>query len=53
VYKDAELSGTHGEGVEVELTDGRVGSEEVVASEGAARDHHSVAREHKAGLRHA
>ena len=50
--EDAELSGAHGEGVEVELTDGRVGAKQVVTAKGRPGDHHGVAGEHEAGLSH-
>ena len=53
VYEDVELSGAHGEGVEVELTDGRVGAKQVVTANSAPGDHHGVAGEHEAGLSHA
>jgi hypothetical protein len=53
VYEDAELSGAHGESVEVELTDGRVGAKQVVTAKGTPGDHHGVAREHEAELSHA
>ena len=53
VHEDAKLLGTHGEDVEVELPNGRVGSKEVVATQGTAGDHHGVAWEHEGGLSHA
>ena len=52
VYENAEPRGAHGERVEVELTDDRVGSKQVMAAKGAAWDHHGVAPEHEAWLGH-
>jgi hypothetical protein len=49
--QDAELASADGERVQVELTDGRIGTEEVMAAKGAAGDHEGVARHHEAGLR--
>jgi hypothetical protein len=37
----------------VELTDGRVGTEEMMAAKGMAGDHEGVAGDHEAGLSHA
>jgi hypothetical protein len=46
VYADPELLGAHSERVEVEVTNGWVGAEEMVATKGASGDHHGVAWEH-------
>ena len=53
VHEDAELLGTDAECVEIELADGGVRTEQVMAAKGAPGDHHGVAREHEAGLGHA
>ena len=37
----------------MELTDGRVGTEETMAAKGMAGDHEGVAGDHEAGLSHA
>jgi putative transposase len=44
--------GAHGERVEVELADSRVGTEQVMAAKGASGDHHGVAAEHESWLSH-
>jgi hypothetical protein len=52
MHEDPELAGADGERVQVELTDGRIGTEKVMAAKGATGDHQGVARDHEAGLRH-
>jgi hypothetical protein len=53
VYADPELLGAHSERVEVEIANGWVGAEEMVATKRASGDHHGVAWEHYTGLSHA
>lgn len=53
VYEDTKLLGTHGQRIEVELTDGRVRAEQVMTAKRASSDHHRVAGEHEARLGHA
>ena len=50
VHEDAELPGADGKGVEVELPDGGIGPEEVVAAKGASSDHQGVAGDYEPGL---
>jgi hypothetical protein len=46
------VAGADGERVQVELANGGVGTEQVMAAKGTACDHQGVARDHEAGLRH-
>ena len=50
MHEDAELPGADGKGVEVELPDGGIGPEEVVAAKGASSDHQGVAGDYEPGL---
>ena len=53
MHQDPELTGAHRQRVEVELADGGVGAKEVVAAQGAARDHQGATGQDEEGLGHA
>ena len=52
MHQNAESARAERERVHVELADGGIGTEEVMAAKGAARDHERVTRHHEAGLGH-